>query len=316
MTSNLIVIQPTDLATTSTDPVTSYLASVGASSRRPIEQSLRLIGELVTGEETTALPWHELRPQHVTAIRQRLAEECTSHNTANRHLSALRGVLKECWRLELMGIEEYHRAIDFKPVKGSGPDQAAGRALAVGELGALLEACARDSTAAGDRDAAIIAVMYCGGLRRAEVASLTVEAFDEGKCTLIVTGKGNKTRNVPVLAACDAISDWLNMRGWHDGPMFNRIRKGGEILPNGVTAQSVYDILSKRATQANVKAFTPHDLRRTFAGDMMDQGVDVVTVQKLMGHANTKTTSGYDRRGERAKMAAAETLHIPWERRR
>ena len=70
-------------------------------------------------------------------------------------------------------------------------------------------------------------------------------------------------------------------------------------------------ILEKRFKAAKVKPFTPHDLRRTFAGEMLDAGVDLVTVQKLMGHASPVTTSRYDRRDEQTKMDAATKIHFP-----
>ena len=64
-------------------------------------------------------------------------------------------------------------------------------------------------------------------------------------------------------------------------------------------------------TRSFDKPFTPHDLRRTFAGEMLDAGVDLVTVQKLMGHASPVTTSRYDRRDEKTKMDAATKIHFP-----
>jgi len=67
-----------------------------------------------------------------------------------------------------------------------------------------------------------------------------------------------------------------------------------------------------RAKQANVKAFSPHDLRRTFAGDMLDAGADISTVQKIMGHSSANTTASYDRRDKRTKKAAAGLLHVPY----
>jgi integrase len=59
---------------------------------------------------------------------------------------------------------------------------------------------------------------------------------------------------------------------------------------------------------------TPHAVQRTVAGDAVDTDVDLVTVQKLLGHANVQTSAQYDRRGERAKKKAVGTLHVPYRR--
>ena len=95
------------------------------------------------------------------------------------------------------------------------------------------------------------------------------------------------------------------------GPFLYRIRKGGKIIQERLTDQAIWVILEKRFRAAKVKPFTPHDLRRTFAGEMLDAGVDLVTVQHLMGHASPVTTSRYDRRDEKTKMEAATKIHFP-----
>jgi site-specific recombinase XerD len=300
------------------NPALVYLASLGsAESRRAMRKSLDVVAKLVMpGADPESFPWAGLRYQHTQAIRAKLADT-TGAPAANRHLSALRGVLKEAWRLGQMDANDYQRAIDLKPVKATTTATQAekGRHLKQGELAALMGAC-DDGTKAGVRDSALLALAYTAGLRRAELAGLQLADWHQDDCTLTVKGKGNKTRIVPITeSACDALVDWLAIRGNEPGALFTRIRKGDQVTGDGMTTQAIYFIMQERAAQAGVKAFSPHDMRRTFAGDLLDAGADIATVQKLMGHSSVATTAGYDRRDAKAKRAAVNKLHIPYTKR-
>jgi integrase/recombinase XerC len=223
-----------------------------------------------------------------------------------------------------MTAEEYHAAAAVKSIKGS-QEEPAGRALAAGEILALLDTCLADPTPAGYRDAAVIALLYACGPRRAELVGLDLadvsitEDDDEhwGKLT-VRHGKGNKERNLPVAGgALDALQDWLIVRGDAAGPLFVPINKGSVLaLDRRLSSQAIYDLLAKRGAAAKLADFSPHDLRRTFISDLLDKSADIATVQKLAGHAQVTTTARYDRRGERAKRKAVSLLHVPYTRRR
>lgn len=297
------------------NPALSYLAGLANARARVVQrQALDKIAELVTGESGQAItfPWHGLRYQHVRAIRAQLAERY-SPATANRMLAALRRAVKECWRLGYMTADEMARACDVANVKGE--RLPAGRGLTSAEIRALMSDCAADPTPAGARDAAMIAVLYQGGVRRAEIVSIALADYDPTSGGIRITGKGRKDREVYITnGATQAMAAWLAMRGYDDGPLFCRINKAFEITGKGLTGQAVYNMLRKRAKLAGVKDFSPHDLRRSFVSDLLDAGADIATVAKMAGHASVNTTGRYDRRPEEAKQKAAALLHVPYGR--
>lgn len=304
------------------NPAIVYLASLSSRrSQQTMHGALNAVADLLaigTPDDTDRafqVPYASLRYAHTTALRARIIERY-SPARANTLLSALRGVLKEAWRLGQMGAEDYQRAIDIANIKAETLPR--GRDLDEGEVMALARACAGDDTPAGIRDAAIIGLLATCGLRREELAALNVENVDTTGRIEVRGGKGRKDRTVYAAGgALAALLDWIDLRGAGSGALFNPINKVGAIQHGqGITAQAIYKLLAKRAAQAGVSKFSPHDFRRTFVGDLLDSGVDISVVSKLAGHSDPKTTARYDRRPEEVKRAASAKLHYPYQRKR
>ncbi|MEO8284885.1 MAG: tyrosine-type recombinase/integrase [Chloroflexota bacterium] len=293
-------------------PAAVYLARLSPGSRRTMTTSLDLIAGMLTSNHCNlqTMQWSELRYRHTAALRTLLAQ-LYAPATANKMLAALRGVLKEAWRLGLMSAEEYHRAADLPSLRGTTLPR--GRALSQNELGGLFNACASDKSAAGRRDAALLAVLYNCGLRRSELVALDLLDYDPSQGALTVrSGKGNKARmSYATDASITVLEEWLGVRGLSAGPLFTPVNKAGKITLRRISDQAVRKILLKRATESGVSPFSPHDLRRTMIGDLLDAGADISTVQRIAGHANVTTTARYDRRGEAAKRKASNLLNVP-----
>lgn len=292
------------------NPALVYVASLAPGSQRTMRKALAVIANMIApGVTADVFPWQRVRFQHAAAIRTRLAESY-SPATANKILAALRGVVKHAFALGLIGAEDYERVRHVESVRGLRIQR--GRALPGGELRALFGVC-DPAKPGGARNAALLAVLYGGGLRRSEVVALDLEDFDAKTGVLKVKGKGNKERISYVTnGARQALDAWLVHRGGEPGPLFVPVTKGGMIVMRRMTDQSVLDLVRRLARRAGIARFSPHDLRRTFIGDMLDLGVDISTVQQLAGHAQVTTTVRYDRRGEHVRRRAAEMLHVPF----
>ena len=312
--------QPEDL-----DPYSVYLGQLSGETLRTIRGCLDRVARILAGvrlDEPSPedvergvpvvtgawVPWWELRYEGTAALRSVMLDIGWSPSHINKHLSALRRVLKESWRLGLMSAEDYHRAIDLEPVRGK--REPAGRDVAETELDALLGTC--DSSPLGVRDAAVIALVYVTGVRRAEAAALTLSSYSTATRSIRLIGKGNKERIVPVSeAALPWLDAWLRLRGGKPGPLFCPLRKGGTIEHRHLTPQTIADLLERRRVQAGIALpVKPHDLRRTLIGDLLDNGTDLATAQAIAGHADPRTTSRYDRRALDTKRDAVDGLRL------
>ena len=301
-------------------PAAVYLAGLGEGSRRAIARSLDLVVEVFADAGPMpgaglVFPWWELRYSHTAAIRARLQTR-VAPATANKALSALRRVLKECWRLGLMSVEDFQRAADLPAMLGS--TIPAGRDISQGEVSALMGDCTKGDRNIDYRDGAVLAVMLGGGLRRSEVASLELSDFSDDDGRVVVRrAKRNKQRTVFLpMGAISAVLDWIDRRGTVAGPLFLAVNKGDRIIHGkGLSTQAIQVIVTRRAGGAAIASVSPHDFRRTFVGNLLDAGVDLATVQNLVGHASPTTTARYDRRPEVVKQQAAGKLHIPYQRR-
>ena len=294
-------------------------------SRRTMRTALNIIGGLLgvgevrneQGQDVRCLvvPWASLRYQHTAAIRAALQERYAPA-TANKLLAALRRVLKEARRLGQMSADDHDQASDLKNVRGTRLPR--GRALGDGEVVSLMRICADDASAAGARDAAIIALLRGTGLRRSEAVALDLSDYEPSTGAITIrSGKGKKERLTYVAGGAKAaLDEWLVARGQAAGPLFYGITKGVRLVVRRLADQAIAVICAARATEAGVAPFTPHDMRRTFISGLLDAGADIATVQRLAGHEDPATTSRYDRRGETAKQRAIELVHVPFFPRR
>lgn len=337
MSADLVMVAADDAASTGVvpfdgpvpadqNPYLVYIGSLGSDGSRLtmagcLDRLARLALHVPVDDKTVTgvtFPWWSLRYQHTARLRALVMEQGWSPAHANKHLAALRQVLRSSWRLGLMTEEDRARASDLEKVPGSRLRR--GRMLAEHEIATLLDACLADRTVAGERDAALLAVAYSSGARRAELVSADLADWDPVS-GLRLLGKGNKERRVFLAPwAVRYLDVWLRRRGEAPGPLFVRCQfmgkadTAGRVMPglHRLTTQTVADVAQRRSAQIDGRPFTPHDLRRTLISTLLsDPETDLVTVQNIAGHASPVTTASYDRRGSDAAKAASTRIRDP-----
>ena len=156
----------------------------------------------------------------------------------------------------------------------------------------------------GPRDAAIIAVLLDTGARVEECARLDVEDFAITARTgeVRLHGKGDEVRYAPLARrARDLLSEWLDVRGRHPGPIWTGQR--GPLTISGVT-----QVVLAAGEDAGIPGLRPHRARHTFATRLRQGGADPAQVQALLGHASIDTAARYFRAGSAENAEVVERV--------
>jgi len=243
-------------------PVARYLDGLAPGSRRTLRQALDRIASLLTRGAARAdtLAWHKLTRRDAATL-SRVLTRTYSAATTNKMLSAFRGVLREACGLGYIAEDALRKMAALPSVRND--RLATGRTLGDRELKALFATCARGGGAASCRDAALLALLYGGGLRRSEVVALETSDYEaatgllrvhDGRARYVLTEGGAR-------AALDA---WMRRRGRESGALLCPVDKAGRVRVRHMTDQAVLYIVRRRAELAGIKRFSPHDLRRSY----------------------------------------------------
>ena len=163
----------------------------------------------------------------------------------------------------------------------------------------------------GLRDRAMIELLYASGLRISELANSRLENLDVNERILRVTGKGNKTRLVPVgRKACEAVAAYLST----ERPKLVKRRTGSEIFLSSrgtkLTTVRIWQIVKKHAKHSGLEAnIYPHLLRHSFATHLLSNGADLRIIQEMLGHADISTTQVYTHVDQQRLKAVHRKYH-------
>lgn len=241
--------------------------------------------------------WEQLNDNIVNLAIDKMLNRQQAPATINTKLCALKGVAKRLWIQERIDGKVFQLISDIKNVRGSRLSH--GRMLTDDEIKKLFEFTDSQNKLRQVRDAAIFAVMIGTGLRRSEVAKLTVDNLhlEEKVPFLRVIGKGNKERQLPIPAiTLHRLKDWIEVQGNRKGALFVQILKNETLTQKPLTGISIYNICEEYAKKAGMKSWSPHDLRRTCASKILSMGVDLTTARDFLGHTSIATTQLYDKR--------------------
>ncbi len=265
-----------------------YLAFERGSSSHTVEAYGRDLERYVKALEEKGVtePDDVTRPL-IEEHLEHLAEEGYAPSSVERALSAIKSFHRFMLQEEISSVSPA-AALPLPKKAERLPD-----VLSVRQALALLDQ-PFPKTAAGQRDRAIIEVLYGCGLRVSELTGLDVGAVSLEDEVVRVIGKGSKERLVPLMgsahkALAEYLSDWRGelVSSRSGAAVFLNVR-GGRI-----SRQSVFAIVERAGRVVGIDGLHPHTLRHSFATHMLQGGADIRIVQELLGHSSIQTTQLY-----------------------
>jgi len=298
------------------NPLTLYLTRLAPSSQLTMRYLLQDAADRLGFEDINLedIDWHLLQPEHVIALVAALREDGYAPNTSSLYVNAVRGVMNEAWRMNLISQEHLLRMRTVKAAPGTRLSQ--GRNLRRSLIREMMEVCAADPRPQGLRDAAVIGILYGSGMRKSESVNLDLAQINFEERSLRVIGKGNKEliKYAPDWAFAK-LQAWLAFRREQlkegeqdDSFLFNRIRRGSHITRERITKHAIYYIARQRGEQVGVKIM-PHDFRRSFITRVIEEH-DLSIAQKLAHHTNIQTTASYDVRDDNERRRAVDRFDL------
>lgn len=231
------------------------------------------------------LLWQGLTPHQARLFSASLNAAGLNPKSIQRIVSACRGLAGHLVETRKL------KANPFDDVKAPKANKRLPKTLSVDQVAALIELSPDDPLSY--RDKAIMELFYSSGLRLAELCGLNLNDLDMGSRLVRVTGKGNKTRDLPVgRKAHEALQDWFKSRAHLTLKDYDAVfvsKRGTRISPRTIQERVRY-WAKKRGIEINV---SPHMLRHSFASHLLESSGELRSVQELLGHSNISTTQIY-----------------------
>src|SRR5215469_879584 len=230
----------------------------------------------------------------VVRYRMHLESRHLAPGTINLRLGAIRRLAYEAADCGLLSAD---LAVGIRRVKGVKKlGVRLGNWLSA-EQGQVLWQAPDGKRIKGKRDRALLAVLLACGLRRHEVAGLTVDHLQqrEGQWAIVdLRGKAGHVRTIPVPDwVYGLLDDWTKAAGMNSGSLFRRVSSAGRVWGEGVTEKLVWHVVKEFAAKIGVIKLAPHDLRRSCARLCRAAGGELEQIQFLLGHVSVQTTERY-----------------------
>jgi integrase len=227
-------------------------------------------------------------------LEWRSTMESLSPSTINVRLSAVRKLVGEARRNNMIGSEEAASLTDIPNISQKGT--RLGNWLNREQAKELLAVPDR-STLKGKRDYVILALLVGCALRRNELAELDVETIQqrEGRWVLAdLEGKGRRIRTVAIpIWVKHGINAWMTAAGIEDGRLLRSVSKSGKVNRDTLSDWAVWSVVEQSSKQIGIEHFGAHDLRRTCAKLCRKNGGDLEQIKFLLGHSSIQTTERY-----------------------
>lgn len=306
------------------DPVCHYLSLKKPSTQMTMYRSLNVFAQwLYNSPKATPLDiqWAKVTFTYIQSFIQHLQDDSVKENgdglstpTILLYLSAIKRVIACSTSMEFTLPDKLiSDSLVRKMAAFSGPKHvpiAKGRVIPDLEVKQIEHLYANDVISATDYMVFIFSINT--GVRVAELVSLNYpNSFNKVLTHVVVTGKGNKERMIPLNSYIKGqLVQYLDEhRGRHTGPLFHRKNRNANLIKDTrLSTNGVRYMYKRLATLIGSEPIKTHNLRKTFGTKLIQRGVDLFNVQKIMGHSDPATLRMYDLRETDELHQAVELL--------